>query len=175
MIVESNGNSRIVKKTNSRPNSRLLNSRLAPLLCILDRPTAAVLLSHVVLVVPSYLSVVQVTQLVIDWFSLALLARIIDTNQQDNNLGNYCLNPFLTLVIGHPVQCPSLLVLRHLYHHHLSSILPGYPGGGSIIVSCVIRGEGDNLVTIKGRINHRCRKIWTTGNFPVIIYSGRGN
>ena len=32
MIVESNGNSRIVKKTNSRPNSRILNSRLAPLL-----------------------------------------------------------------------------------------------------------------------------------------------
>ena len=31
MIVESNGNSRIVKKTNSRPNSRILNSRLAPL------------------------------------------------------------------------------------------------------------------------------------------------
>ena len=32
MIVESNGNSRIVKKTNSRPNSRILNSRLAPLM-----------------------------------------------------------------------------------------------------------------------------------------------
>ena len=31
MIVKSNGNSRIVKKTNSRPNSRILNSRLAPL------------------------------------------------------------------------------------------------------------------------------------------------
>ena len=31
MIVESNGNSRIVKKPNSRPNSRILNSRLAPL------------------------------------------------------------------------------------------------------------------------------------------------
>ena len=56
---------------------------------MLNRPTATVLLSHVLLVVPSYLSVVQVTQLVIDWFSLAL-ARIIDTNQQDNNLENHC-------------------------------------------------------------------------------------